>query len=92
MPHPIRVGIGGWSFEPWRETFYPADVPKTKELHYASRQLTAIEINSTFYRNQPEHVFAKWASETPDDFMFTVKAQRMTTSRKTPEDMKASID
>ena len=92
MTHPIRVGIGGWSFDPWRETFYPADVPKTKELNYASRQLTAIEINSTFYRNQPEHVFAKWAGETPDGFMFTVKAQRATTTRKTPEDMKSSID
>ena len=92
MTHPIRVGIGGWSYEPWRETFYPADVPKTKELSYASRQLTAIEINSTFYRNQPEHVFAKWAADTPDGFRFTVKAQRMTTSRKTPEDMQDSID
>jgi len=92
MPHPIRAGIGGWSYDPWRETFYPADVPKAKELAYASRQLTAIEINSTFYRNQPEHVFAKWAAETPDDFVFTVKAQRATTTRKTPEDMAASID
>jgi uncharacterized protein YecE (DUF72 family) len=91
MTHPIRVGIGGWSYEPWRETFYPADVPKTKELAYASRQLTAIEINSTFYRSQPEHVFAKWAAETPDDFVFTVKAQRATTSRKALEDMKESI-
>ncbi|MBU1286314.1 MAG: DUF72 domain-containing protein [Alphaproteobacteria bacterium] len=58
MAHHIRVGTGGWSYEPWWEPFYPADVPKTKELSYASRQLTAIEINFTFYRNQPAHVFA----------------------------------
>lgn len=92
MPHPIRIGIGGWSYDPWRETFYPPEVSKAKELHYASRQLTAIEINSTFYRNQPEHVFAKWAGNTPDSFRFTVKAQRMTTTRKTPEDMAESIN
>ena len=90
-PRPIRIGIGGWSYEPWRETFYPADVPKKKELAYASRQLTAIEVNSTFYRNQPTSVFEKWAGETPDDFVFTVKAQRVTTMRKTPEDMQESI-
>lgn len=92
MPHPIRIGIGGWSYDPWRETFYPPDVPKTKELQYASRRLTAIEINSTFYRNQPEHVFAKWAGDTPDGFRFTVKAQRMTTTRKTPDDIRESIN
>lgn len=92
MTHPIRIGIGGWSYEPWEETFYPADLPKKRQLEYASRQLTAIEINSTFYRNQKPHVFEKWASETPDGFTFTVKAQRMTTSRKTPDEMKEAID
>lgn len=92
MSHPIRIGIGGWSFDPWRETFYPSDVPKKKELAYASEHLTAIEINSTFYRNQPASVFEKWAGETPDDFVFTVKAQRVTTMRKTAEDMAESIN
>jgi uncharacterized protein YecE (DUF72 family) len=92
MAHPIRVGIGGWSFEPWRETFYPKDVPAKRELDYASRQLTAIEINATFYRNQTPKTFQKWAGDTPDGFVFTVKAQRFTTSRKTPADMKESID
>lgn len=92
MPHPIRVGIGGWSYDPWRETFYPEDVPKKGELAYASRQLTAIEINSTFYRNQKPHVFAKWAAETPEDFRFTVKAQRMTTTRKTADEIREAVD
>ena len=58
----IRVGIGGWSYEPWRETFYPKDVPAAKELEYASRQVTAIEINSTFYRTQSAASF-KWTGE-----------------------------
>lgn len=91
MPHPIRVGIGGWNFEPWRETFYPPEVSKAKELHHASRQVTAIEINSTFYRGQSEATFAKWAGDTPDEFRFTVKAHRATTARRTVEEMKGSV-
>ncbi|KCZ49492.1 DUF72 domain-containing protein [Hyphomonas pacifica] len=91
MGHDIHVGIGGWSFDDWRGRFYPKDLPKTRELEYASRRLTAIEINSTFYRNQPEHVFARWAGETPDEFRFTVKAQRMTTSRNTPSAIEEAI-
>src|SRR6186713_1878827 len=78
----IRVGIGGWSYEPWRETFYPADVPKKSELHYASRKLTAIEINSTFYRLQTPAVFAKWRDETPENFVFSLKAPRYVTNRR----------
>lgn len=78
----IRVGIGGWSYEPWRKTFYPAEVAKKGELAYASRQLSAIEINSTFYRLQTPAVFAKWRDDTPEDFMFTIKAPRYLTNRK----------
>ncbi len=92
MSHPVRIGIGGWSYEPWRDNFYPKGVSKKKELAYASERLTAIEINSTFYRNQPASVFAKWAGETPDDFRFTVKAQRVTTMRKTADEMAESIE
>ena len=90
MTYPIRIGIGGWNYEPWEETFYPSDLAKKRQLEYASRQLTAIEINSTFYRNQKPHVFENWADQTPDGFKFTVKAQRFTTSRKTPDEMKPS--
>jgi uncharacterized protein YecE (DUF72 family) len=78
----IRVGIGGWDFAPWRETFYPKDVPIKKALAYASRQVTSIEINGTFYRTaKPEH-FASWHAQTPDDFLFAVKASRYATHRK----------
>jgi uncharacterized protein YecE (DUF72 family) len=52
MKGTIRVGIGGWTFEPWRKTFYPKDLPQSRELEFASRQLTSIEINATFYRLQ----------------------------------------
>jgi uncharacterized protein YecE (DUF72 family) len=78
----IRVGMGGWSYEPWRETFYPSDVPKKRELEYASRQVTTIEINATFYRLQKPSTFAGWRDQTPEDFVFAVKAPRYVTIRQ----------
>jgi uncharacterized protein YecE (DUF72 family) len=77
----IRVGIGGWTFEPWRGPFYPAGLPRAQELSFASRQVTSIEINGTFYRTQSPASFRKWAAETPDDFVFSVKASRYSTYR-----------
>ncbi len=78
----IRVGIGGWTFEPWRGTFFPDTLPHARELEYASRQVTAIEVNGTYYRTQSPATFAKWAGETPDDFVFSIKALRYCTNRK----------
>lgn len=78
----IHVGIGGWSYAPWRDTFYPPEVAKKDELRYASRQVTAIEINSTFYRLQTPKVFAKWRAETPAGFVFALKAPRFVAQRK----------
>lgn len=78
----IRVGIGGWTFEPWRGTFFPDKLPQARELEYASRQVTSIEINGTYYRTQQPSTFAKWAEEAPDDFVFAVKAVRFCTNRK----------
>ena len=78
----IYAGMGGWTFAPWRETFYPAGLPHARELEYASRQVSAIEVNGTFYRTQSPSTFAKWRDETPDDFVFTLKAPRYTTHRR----------
>ena len=72
----VRVGIGGWSFEPWRGTFYPEKLPARRELEHASRRLTAIEVNGTFYRTQSAASFAKWREETPENFVFTLKGHR----------------
>lgn len=80
----IRVGIGGWNFAEWRAgVFYPAGLPAAQELHFASRALTSIEINASFYRTQTPASYARWRDDTPDDFQFAVKAHRLTTQRKT---------
>jgi uncharacterized protein YecE (DUF72 family) len=78
----VRVGIGGWNFAPWRDNFYPADLPQSRELAYASRHLSAIEINSTYHGTQKRTSFAKWRDEAPDDFVFAVKASRFATNRR----------
>ncbi|MFG6439247.1 DUF72 domain-containing protein [Roseateles sp. LKC17W] len=78
----IRVGIGGWNFEPWRDNFYPKGWPQARELEYASRRLTAIEINSTYYGAQKPATFAKWRQESPDSFQFSLKAIRFATQRR----------
>jgi uncharacterized protein YecE (DUF72 family) len=77
----IRVGVGGWTYEPWRGTFYPADLPQKRELEHASRQLTSIEINGTYYGAQKPASYIKWREETPDDFVFSLKAPRFAMNR-----------
>src|SRR4051812_20376489 len=78
----IYVGVGGWNFPPWRGSFYPKGLTQARELHYASRELTSIEINSTFYGLQKPATFQKWRDETPEGFVFSVKAPRFVTNRK----------
>jgi uncharacterized protein YecE (DUF72 family) len=78
----ILVGVGGWTFEPWRGTFYPEGLAQKRELEYASRRLTSIEINGTFYGSQKPESFRKWRDETPDGFVFAVKGPRFTTNRR----------
>jgi len=91
MDKRIFVGIGGWSFEPWRQTFYPADLPASRELEFASRQLTAIEINSTYYSSQKPATFAKWRDATPEGFVFPLKASRFATNRRVLADAGESV-
>jgi uncharacterized protein YecE (DUF72 family) len=88
----IRVGIGGWTFEPWRGTFYPEDLVQKRELEYASRKLTTIEINGTFYGSQKPATFVKWHDETPDDFVFSLKAPRFATNRRVLAEAGESVD
>jgi len=78
----IRIGIGGWTFEPWRGAFYPKGLPHAKELAYAAERLTSIEVNGTFYRTQTPATFRKWASEVPPGFMFSIKGPRFAVNRR----------
>ncbi|HEX3651538.1 MAG TPA: DUF72 domain-containing protein [Rhizomicrobium sp.] len=78
----IRVGIGGWNYPPWRGTFYPKGLVQAKELEFASRALTSIEINATFHRLQKPDSFRKWANTAPDDFQFSVKAWQFATAKR----------
>ena len=82
MTNPIRIGIGGWTFEPWRGVFYPAGHPQKRELEFASRALSSIEINGTYYSSFKPATWRAWRDETPDGFVFAVKASRYTTNRK----------
>lgn len=87
----IRVGIGGWTYEPWRGSFYPDGLTQKRELDYASRHLTTIEVNGTYYRSQTPKTFAGWHDETPEDFVFALKAPRFATNRKVLSEAGESI-
>lgn len=78
----IYIGIGGWTFAPWRGVFYPKGLPHAKELAYAAERLTSIEVNGTFYRTQNPATFRKWASEAPADFVFALKGPRFAVNRR----------
>ncbi|MGF7152268.1 uncharacterized protein YecE (DUF72 family) [Novosphingobium gossypii] len=78
----VHVGIGGWTYEPWRGLFYPKGLPQTRELAYVGEHLTGTEINATFYRGQSPASFAKWRDAVPQGFRFALKGSRYCTNRK----------
>ncbi|VCU70449.1 hypothetical protein PIGHUM_02521 [Pigmentiphaga humi] len=88
----IRVGIGGWVYAPWRGNFYPKGLVQARELEYASRHVTSIEINGTFYGTQKPSSFARWRDETPDDFVFALKGPRYATHRRVLAEAGPSIE
>ena len=92
MTGTIRVGIGGWTFEPWRGVFYPDKLSQKKELEYASSKLSSIEINGTYYSGFKPETWMKWRDETPDDFVFAVKASRFCTNRKVLSEGNESLE
>ena len=78
----VRVGVGGWDYDPWRQSFYPPKLPRTKQLEHMAGRLTAIEINATYYKLQKPELFERWAAMVPDGFKFAVKASRFCTNRR----------
>jgi uncharacterized protein YecE (DUF72 family) len=88
----VRVGVGGWTYEPWRGVFYPKGLAHRRELEYASRHLTAIEINATFYSRQKPESWRKWGEAAPAGFQFSLKASRFSTARKVLADGAGSLD
>ena len=91
MTGSIRVGVGGWTYEPWRGVFYPEKWSQKRELEYASSKLTSIEINGTYYSGFKPESWMKWRDETPDGFVFSVKASRFCTNRKVLADGAESV-
>lgn len=88
----IYVGIGGWTYEPWRGVFYPEKLNQKHELKYAATHLSSLEINGTYYSTFKPDSWMKWRDETPDGFIFAVKASRYCTNRKVLSDGKESFD
>ena len=88
----IHIGVGGWVFEEWRDNFYPKGLSRTRELEYASRHLSAIEINGTYYGSQKPESFRKWRDETPDGFKFAVKGTRYATNRRNLAEARESVE
>jgi len=88
----IRIGVGGWTYEPWRGSFYPDRLPQKRELEHASRKLTSIEINGTYYGSQKPESFARWHDETPDGFVFALKGPRFTTNRRVLAEAGESVE
>src|ERR1044072_4947447 len=87
----IRAGMGGWTFEPWEGTFYPDKLSKKKQLEFASRQVPTIEVNGTYYSGFTPATYAKWAAETPDDFVFSIKGNRFVTNRRVLAEAEESL-
>ena len=87
----VRVGISGWRYPAWRGDFYPEGLVQRRELEYASRRLTSIEINGSFYSLQRPTSYASWRGETPDDFVFSVKGPRYVTHLKRLVDVETPL-
>jgi uncharacterized protein YecE (DUF72 family) len=88
----VRVGVGGWTYPPWRGPFYPKGLKQADELAWSSRRLGAIEINATYHSLHTPESFAKWAAQTPEDFVFAVKASRFCTNRRVLAEAGEAID
>lgn len=88
----IKAGVGGWTYEPWRGVFYPEKLPQKQELAYMASKVSSVEINGTYYSGFKIDTWMKWRDETPDDFVFAVKASRFCTNRKVLSEGNESLE
>jgi uncharacterized protein YecE (DUF72 family) len=88
----VRVGVGGWTYQPWRGPFYPEGLAHRRELEYAAERLTSIEINATYYSRQKPESWRKWRDAVPPGFQFSLKASRFSTARKVLADSAESLE
>jgi uncharacterized protein YecE (DUF72 family) len=89
---PVRIGCSGWSYDDWRDAFYPAGLPRSRWLEHYSRVFTTVEVNNTFYRLPSRDAVAAWAEDTPEGFVFTVKASRFLTHMKRLRDLGTPVE
>jgi len=87
----VRIGISGWRYAPWREVFYPADLPRARELQFAAQHFATVEINGSFYSLQRPEYYARWRAETPEGFVFAVKGGRFITHMKKLRDVDVAL-
>jgi len=87
----VRIGISGWTYAPWRKTFYPEGLPHRRELAHAAGLLHTIEINGSFYALQKPSSYRRWFTDTPDDCMFSVEAPRFITHMKKLKDVETPL-
>jgi uncharacterized protein YecE (DUF72 family) len=91
MPGRVRVGISGWTYAPWRGTFYPKGLRQRDELGYVAERLSSVEINGSFYALQRPESYRSWREQTPDDFCFAVKGGRFITHMKRLADVETPL-
>ena len=92
MPHPVRVGCSGWNYADWRERVYPRGLPPRRWLEHYATLFDTVEVNSTFYRLASRDAVATWVEQTPDDFLFALKASRFLTHMKRLTDMDRGVE
>ncbi len=88
----IVIGVGGWTFAPWRGTYYPKTLTQKRELEYMGETMSGVEVNGTFYGSQKPESFCKWHDEVPADFIFTLKGTRYATNKKVLGDAGDSVN
>ncbi len=85
---PVRIGLSGWNYAHWRNgVFYPPRLPASRWLRFYAERFDTVEVNSTFYRLPRRDAVARWVEESPDGFLFSLKASRYLTHVKRLRDL-----